>query len=394
MRRLLVLFALLTFSTAGSSHGAGGGATVLALAGGTLDRPSRLVALDRRTLEIIQRGTRLPGWAFGLQYARSPDGRKLAVLPRPSATADRLFVIDTATLSADGELDLGGTACSLAWTRPHVLLAVTSESTCYGLGRLDLVVVDPIARRVEWRASLGAGTVAAAVQLGNRIAVVRGRRLGTTDTVLLAGTAGVESVALGRSPRGGIVAVAADRRLFLVRPDWTVAEVTRGKVSRHRLVLRAPASAAKGETGSFVSAASPGHGKLAIAGGTVARGGPVTVHGAWLVDTHTWKARRLDRTAGWVAAAPGLVLALDGPWDQVSEQSHGSGVAAYDLSGRLRYRALAGKRVTGLRVAPPHAYATRATGAADGFELATGRQTAYDIENGLVWSLLLGRRGP
>ncbi len=184
----------------------------------------------------------------------------------------------------------------------------------------------------------------------------------------------------------------------MVRDDWSVADVAlaQRRVTVHRpLAARTPSAAAKGVSGPVVSAALVSPGRLALAGGSVnRRNGRFAARGAFLVDTATWRAHRLDRTSGAVAAGPGLLLAFDGPWDQVSNQSAGRGVAAYTGAGRLRYRALRGARIAAVQVGGAYAYAVDGIGDGQAFRIGDGRQTAYDIAGGLMVSLMTGPRGP
>ena len=92
-----------------------GGRPLLALSGGQLGRPSRLVALDPRTLDVRRRGASLPGWAFGFEYAWSPDRATLALVPRPDGAARRLFLLDAARMRVRVSIDLPQPPCALAW---------------------------------------------------------------------------------------------------------------------------------------------------------------------------------------------------------------------------------------------------------------------------------------
>src|SRR6266508_1846306 len=337
---------------------------VLALEGGTLDRPSRLVALDPGTLETLRRGPALPGFAFGLAYARSPDGGTIALLPRPSDTADHLFLVDRGTLRVVRRVALGGTACALAWPDRSRVLALVADDACYRKPRLALVALDRRNGSVQPIDTAGLGPVLfpSATIAGGAAVLTAG--VGLARLLALTGR-GAERIELPwRPPAGRTLALAADpagRRVFVVRGDWTVVDVslTRRTVRTHRLSIACrKASATKGATGSVVSAAFVGDHSLAVAGGTVdPRTGAFTTRGAWFVDTVTWRVRSIDKDAGAVAAAPGLALVFAGPWDQVSNQSAGSGVSAFTSAGRLRYRALPDARIASVRVEGAYAYA-------------------------------------
>jgi hypothetical protein len=382
-------------------RGAGSAAPpVLALEDGSLDRPSRIVALDPRTLEPLRRGPSLPGFAFGLAYARSPDGRTVALLPRPADTADHLFLVDRATLQIVGHVALGGTACAFAWPAPSHLLALVSDDACYRPSRLSVVAVDPASGALTriGRTGIRSVVLPSTATIGGGVAVVTvasGRA-----RLLVVTVRGLDEIGLpGRVSVGDTVALGASAgHVFVARANWTVADVSlaRHKVTTHRLRLpRVTASATKGPTGLVISTATAGGRLLALAGGTVdRRTGSFATRGAWLVDSTTWRMRRIDRHAGAVAAAPGLMLVFDGPWDQVSNQSAGLGVAAYTSSGRLRYRALPGARIASVRVEGPYIYAVDGIGDGQAFAVASGRQTGYDIAGGVMASLLVGPRGP
>jgi hypothetical protein len=387
---------------------------VLALAGGTLDRPSRLVALDPATLELRARGPALPGWAFGLIYARSPDRSRAAILPRPSDTADHVFLVDTRRLRVVGRAALGRTACAASWPDPDRIVLVT----CYGLKpskvfsrktedySLEELVLDADSVRIVARRQIAASvSILATAATGDGLALLVGPRTGAAPARLaLASVDGVTVLPLpgervrARAEGRALAIDAAGSHAFVVNPDFSVTEVdiATGAVSRHpAAVVRRPAAVAKGPgPGPVVEAVWAGNGMLAVAGGSLRRDGTFVPAGARLIDTRTWRSRLLDPGAASVTAGGGLVLTCQGRYDQRSEQAHGSGVLVFANTGSLRYRALPGERVAGVRVDGRHAYVQRALGFGEAFDLRTGRRTAYAINGGLAASLILGDGGP
>jgi hypothetical protein len=413
MRRI-VPFALAAALIATAARAAPASGPVLALAAGTLDRPSRLVALDPRTLKVRARGPSLPSWAFGFVYARSPDREQLAILPRPSDTADHLFFLDTRRLRIIGRVALGRSACAAAWPEPRVLVLVT----CYGLDHSEVfsgrtsdyslkeLVLDPETYQVVARREIAASaSILATAATGDGLALLLGPRTGAAPARLALATVGGVSVVplpgeqVRARPEGHALAVdAAGNRAFVVGPGFSVTEVdlATGAVRRHSApAVRRPTAAEKGPSaGPVVEAAWAGNGMLVAAGGLLRRDGRFQPAGAWLIDTRTWRFRLLDPGAASVAVGGGFVVTCQGRYDQRSEQAHGSGALVSTNTGRLSYRALAGERVAEVRIDGLYAYVQRALGFGEAFDLRTGKQTAYAVDGGLAATLILGVRGP
>jgi hypothetical protein len=402
MRRVAVV--LLALAVTGFARGAAvRPEPLLALIDMGLDRPARLVSVDPRTLEVQARGPRMPGWAFGLEYARSPDGRRLAVFPRPSDSVERLFFVDVQALRVVGRIDLGNPACAAAWPSPRRLVLVVASPPCYsGDNPLEELVVDPVERTIVTRRPIsGAAVILDAEATEDGLALLLGphRRTGPARLALV-GTDGVRTTPLPGVRAGGRdLALAVDpagRRAYVAEPDWTVTEVdlVSGIARRHvSSGGRRLAAAEKGAVGRVIDAAWAGGDALALAGGLGRRDGSFTPEGARLINTRTWKMRLLNSAAASVVAANGLIVTFQGSYGERANLAQGTGAAVYTRSGRFRYRALRGKRVELVRTARGYAYVF--VGAVGGavFELRTGRQTAHGIDGTLVWSLLVGERG-
>ena len=383
VRRLVAVLALTLAAT--SSIGAAHSTSrplVLALEGGTLGVPSTLVAVDAATLDVVRRGARLPSWAFGYVYARSSDGRSIAVTPRPSATADHLYFADTRTLRVRGFVALGETPCTLAWPTPSVVLALVSIDC--GSGTLRLLAVDPVSLRIVSRSVVGQGAVEASARIpGGLIAVVAasGR-----SRVVIATTGGVRTAALpGHARRNEFVSLTVDARrghAYVAAGGLNVADVrlaTAGVRTHNLAGSRTTAMLKKGATGPPPSLAVVSPGELAVALGEPGPNETVRPRGAWLVDTSSWRRRLLTADASKVAAGDGQVIAFDG--------RPGSGAFLFSATGRLCARLAGGSTVDGAFVVG-RTLLLDLQGTPAGFALPYGRRTFYGGDDALMFGLL------
>ena len=399
---ILGLVAALAAVASAGAAAAGTRQPLLGLAGGGLHEAGRLVALDPRTLDVRARGPRLPGWAFGFEYAWSPDRATLAFAPRPVDTARRLYLVDARRLRVVARVDLGKPSCGLAWPAAETIVALVGQAPCYAsAGRLEELVVDVRARRVVARRDVSPPVSILAEQATTAgLALLLEAPAGGSRRLVLVDAGRVVDVALPavRAAKPALALDVRGGRAYVVEPGWIVTEVDlrTGAAARHDLRPRPrrPATAAKGIVGSVASAAWTGRGVLAVAGGVARRNGSFDAAGAWLVDTIRWRARRIDRSAGSLAVAGALVVAFDGPYDDRANQARGRGASVYTSSGTRRCRALPGKRVQHARVRGSFVYVLEAPGYGEGFDVRTCRRTAYAIDGNLVWSLLVGGRGP
>jgi hypothetical protein len=231
------------------------------------------------------------------------------------------------------------------------------------------VVVDPrkrrVVRRIRWRGLVltSAATHGGLVLLAPP-SLRHGRpRLGPARLVQVTVDGRVRSVRLDRieagrrdDGRGRVLfpALAVDRRAnraFVVAADrGLVAEVDLGsrRVAYHDLG-EPPAAANGGLSQSFSrSARWLGASTLAVAGEDLPasepsrRSDPIP-HGLRLVDTRTWTIRTIDPEAQTFDIAGGLLLARR--WYAEKGRTP-MGVAAYDITGRPRWRRFSGSNAT------------------------------------------------
>ncbi len=346
---------------------------LLALADGGLDAPSRLVRLDPASLTVepgSRPGLRLPGWAFGVKSAWSPDGSRVAIVPKPNEAAERVHVVDTRTLALRWRLALfGRDVCALAWPRPQVLLALVAERPCYwGNANVEVLQIDTAKRRIASRASVHVGwSVDATARVRDGLAAL------ARNVLVVATAGGVRRVELPVMPAAAAIA-SGEGRTFVAAADGSLAAVgPDGRVEVHR--PRMTASAQKGDR-DLVSAAWLGDGMLAVGRGRQ-RGGTNVPLGAGLVDTRTWRIRRLDDDAVGVARAGDRLLTYGR-----------DGLRVYTRDGRLVLHALRGLVVTDVRVHGRYAYASRIA-TTDVVDLATGRETRSAAAQASVYGLLL-----
>jgi hypothetical protein len=378
---MLALLALAATGAAAAGSRASAPRPVPALEGGEPGVASTLVAVDPRTFDVVRRGAELPSWAFGFVSATSPDRRTIAVLPRPSDSADHLYLVDRRALRVRRVLPLGESACALAWPRAARLLALVAAD-CWDGSPLQLLEIDPAGPRVVSRRDAGAGAVRAAAAVpGGLVAVVSGpgaarlvvARGGRPRTVVLPWRlSGGEAVALAVDVgRGHVYVAAGDLQVV----DFRLAT---GAVTLHRLRgVRAPAMTEKGAVGPVPSLTVPAAGRLAAAVGEFRRDESFRPSGAWLVDTRTWRRRLLTRDAGKVAAGGGALVAYGG----------GSGAELFTAAGRFRRRLLPGLRVDSARIVEGMVLLD-STGLPVGIRLADGRRTFFGGPDELLYSLL------
>jgi hypothetical protein len=389
----MLLVTLVLFGVATGAGAASPSPPLFALTGGALGSGSRLVALDPRTLEPrLGRSLRLPGWAFGREWAHSPEGDRIALVPKPSETNERLFVIRTvSSLRVLVRLPLPGEdVCRLVWpSARRLLLVLTRGAACYAvIEGARAVVIDPLRGRVTAQRPLsGRATIVATAQTRDGLVLLLarpGRRNGAR--LLLVAPAGTRTIPLptlfappqplDKSVLGSAIGLAVDSdkgRAYLVEPQGRVMVVNlgSGKVIVHRLSLRTTAAAAKGIARPVVQAVWLGEGLLAVTGVRREPNGRLTPVGLRLLNTHSWRSRLLDRETTGIAFADATILAFQPFFDQVAATP--TGLRGYSLDGSLRFRAFAGQPVAVVRVQGRYAYA-----AAQG----SGGSSVIDVRNG------------
>jgi hypothetical protein len=351
---------------------------LLALTGGGLGSTSRLVALEPRTLEPrARRVLSLPGWAFGREWARSPDDGRIALVPKPSETHERLFVISTlGSLRVLARLPLPGEdACRLVWpSARRLLLVLTRGAACYTtFDSPRVLVVDPLRARAVAQHPLSARAMviaSARTRAGLAPLLASPARLSGARLVLVgaAGTGEIPLPSLHTQPRAldksimaGAVGLAIDRRggrAYIVEPGGRVMDVdlASGRVSVRALRLRKPAAAAKGTTGPVVQALWLGRGFLAITGVRPGPSGRLVPLGLRILDTRSWRSRLIDADATGVAHAGTTTLAFQPFFEQLGPRATAIGLRAYSRDGALRFHAFPGQAITTARLHGRYAY--------------------------------------
>ena len=246
----------------------------------------------------------------------------------------------------------------MQWVGPRRLLVMAGRPF---MGQTP-VVVNPrkrrVTRRIRWRGlAFASGEIHGGLVLIAPPSLRHGRpRLGPARLVHVTVDGRVRSVRLHRIDAGqqdggrgralypGLAVDRRGNRAFVVAADGgLVAEVDlrSRRVSYHRLA-EPPAAAKRGPFSR--SARWLGAGMLAVSGEDppasepASRADPVP-YGLRLVDTRTWTIRTVDREAQTFDVAGGLLLARR--W----YAEHGltpMGVAAYDFTGKPRWRRFSG----------------------------------------------------
>jgi hypothetical protein len=365
---------------------------VLAVVGGVLVAPSRpadgaerphaaartpllgvsarglLIRLQSSSLRRVSRG--LPtGVQSVWDYEFSPKGRFVAV---GDDARSRVLLFDVHRWRSLGSVRLpsphppGEGTGPMQWIGPRRLLVMAGPPFT---GQTP-VVVDPrkrrVVRRIRWR-----GLVLASAETHGGLMLIappslrHGRaRLGPARLVHVTVKGRVRSVRLDRieagrrdDGRGRVLypGLALDRRgnrAFVVAADrGLVAEVDLGsrRVAYHDLGEPPAAVKGGGPSQSFLrSARWLGASTLAMAGEDMPASAPQSradfiPHGLRLVDTRTWTIRTIDPEAQTFDLAGGLLLA----WRWYAEHRRTPmGVAAYDYTGKPRWRRFSGSNAT------------------------------------------------
>jgi hypothetical protein len=383
VRALLAISFLLTAIT-GSGAAAPSRPAITVASNGPLlgivhsSRTAKLAQLDPLTLaptsaRTVALGGNTGAWSF------SPEGGRLAI------GVDRALGVRFVDVRAmDRVADVrtrNGDILALAWLAPRRVV---------GLDRAGEFVIDPVKRRqIAFRPEQG--SFSAWIRTPSRLVLllgpppdgiavapvangVFGGAIGPTRLVTIDAAGERRSVLLdrirsggtydnGRPPEAWIPGITVDpsgNRAFVVGGGAPVAEVDLSTlaVTYHELrparsflgrVLDwfVPAAAAKGPiAGPVRQVVWLDDGKLAIAGmdvDVVAQqfGIDVTTtpFGLKIVDTRTWTARTLDDRATGLAAAPNVLLAFAGSYDEQYRPTGGIGLAGFTSAGAKLFHA-------------------------------------------------------
>jgi len=352
------------------------------------DDASFVARLDARSLEPLP-GPRAPLGHAGGSWALSPDGSQVVFA---GYRAIRFIELDRMRVLADipGRGDFG----AVAWPEPRRVLLATGFNWEDGV---EAVVVDPIARRVLSRRSLG-GSLQRFVPTDDGLVLLLAPRsggIGSARVVVLSADGSVRMLGLERIPAGfeheeldgglvdhyrtpGLAVDPSAETAFVVGAEEVVAEVDLGSLGVRYHALREttsllgrlrdwiePAAEAKGVSdGSLRSAVWLGNGLLAVAGfddhASFDQEGNQTQRttpaGVALVDTRTWSKRTLEPAGTAAALAGGLLFAYGGRWNSDTGVSEGAGLSAFDRAGERLFRLFGDEPVWDVQVARPFAY--------------------------------------
>jgi hypothetical protein len=311
-------------------------------------------------------------------WARSPGGRYLAL----ADSRDGLTTVDLRTMRVEWRLPRGILVRALAWVTPRRLLLVEHGA---------VLLVDPVARRVVGRAAYEGevlqveqtrvGLVVLASAGNGRVEparlVVVGPGLRIRTVVLPDVLAGVDGGNDNAGPfRGAWPALAFDRegeRAFVAGGDRVVAVDLRTLAQTITQPSRTPQKVAAGpvRTAAWLGTT------LAVAGYDLAVSADPAGEEALEGTVYGLRYLRdggmllIDPAATEVRAAGALALAYGARW-WIRPASAGSGLAAYDAAGVLRWRALAGVAVDSVTVVGGRVY-VQAAGSLPVVDIATGR---------------------
>jgi hypothetical protein len=349
--------------------------------------PPRLYRVDPRTLCVRRdRSAPLNGHAFGWSF--SPDRARLAA--GSDVTAElRLFDLTRLRALGDVKLNRRGLVYATTWASRSRVLAAVLVPGCCGLGDTIISAVNADSRRVLWRRDLQGSLQAGAAYRGS-FALVLGPRwaIGPSRLVVVAPDGRLRTVRLdqirsgwqryGRGPishqwNPGLALDPATGRAFVVQAGAPVAEVDLRRLSvryhppsepisflgRLRDWLE-PKAEAKAMDGPEREAIWLGGGHLAVTGvdyqGTIDNQGRErevdAPAGLKLIDTRRWSVRTLDHSTSSISYTRGVLFGYGTSWDSRTSKMSGSGLTAYDPSGRQLYHRYGNQSISGVTAVP------------------------------------------
>jgi hypothetical protein len=336
----------------------------------------RLAHLDSATLTPVA-PIRLIGAIEA--WAASPDGRLLA-LGVSSDTQDEHFVVRFANVGSlrlvRRGLKLDGWLAAASWpTLSRMVALVGSQSD------VAVETIDTVGKTIVRREALGgiagpivrfAGGFVLLVEQPNQIAPASLAVVGTDGSVrtvrldrILAGwswprDAGADPIGTARGP--GLAVDPAGTAYVLDASGLVAAVDLAGLVVSYHILHPAslltrladwlsPPAEAKGLNGPQRSATWLGDGLIALTGAdytaTRAKDGSesfgATPAGLAVVDVQSWTLRMLDADATDASVADGALLTTGGGWTS-SGRGSGTGLAAYQADGTMRWRLFPGTR--------------------------------------------------
>lgn len=379
--------------------GVGALALGLLVATGPATRPLGLAGPDRQAKEMIgiivePGGTTLTRLGEGLDpfgprlrvgyadaWTIAPEGRIAAFSTHPtetSTTQDSMRFVALGSLRlVRRPIALHGYGLTLFWPTTHRILALV-HNCCAATDDTSIAVIDPGARRIVSRISLG-GDAAAWARAGDRLVVlvtptnaIGPARVAVVDAVGRVRTTKLARIDAGRSlPEDhssigtqripALAADAATGRAYVVEPEGLAAEVSLDSlaVSYHELAAESlaarlsawlqPSAEAKGMNGTSWHGVALGNGFVAVTGTvehTVMNGNAEEMSsspgGLAIVDIRNWTIRAIDRGADDVAVTDGLLLATGRSWSSSQQRTTGMGLVAYGSDTKLRFHVFQG----------------------------------------------------
>jgi hypothetical protein len=351
------------------------------------DGTSFVARLHAPTLEPLP-GPRAPLGRSGGPWALSPDGSRVVF-----AGVNHVRIVDLGGLRVVGDIRLRGDFSTVAWPEPRRILLATGFNW---EGGVEAVVVDPIARRVVSRRSLGGSLQGfARTENGLHLLLGPGSGIGPARLVVFPARGKIRVVGLEGVPAGfeqelergflvdhyetpGLAVDQAGGRAFVVAANAVVAEIdletlavgyhrvdeTRSLLGRLRNWLEPSADAKGASDGSLRNAVWLGEGLLATSGwddhasfdvdGNQSQ--TTTAAGVALVDTRTWSKRTIDPGATAVSLVEDLLLVYGSRWNSWTGDFEGVGLGVFDLAGQKRFELFGSQSVGDVQVLGRLAY--------------------------------------
>jgi hypothetical protein len=339
--------------------------------------PPRLYAVDRRSLRPRRtRSAPVAGHVFGWSF--SPEGSRLAA---GSDVIAELRLYDLKRLRVLGDVllvkpSVRGLVYASTWAGASRVLTVVVSPGCCGLGDTVVSAVAVDSRRVIWRRDLAGSLQAGAGYRGGFVLVLGPKwAIGPSRLVLVQPNGQLRTLKLERIRSGwqrsgggdrfvshqwnpGLALDSASGHAFVVQAGAPVAEVDLRRLSVRYHELAEPISLlgrlhdwlepraeAKATEGPDRRAVWLGNGRLAVTG--VDYQASVDSHGHQqeldepaglkLIDTRNWSVHTLDHTTSSLTFSGGVLFAFGTSWDSRTSKMSGSGLTAYDASGRKLY---------------------------------------------------------
>jgi hypothetical protein len=351
---------------------------------------SFVARLDPRSLKPLP-GPRAPIGRAGGPSALSPDGSQVVFAGYRSL----IRIVDLERMRVRADISERGDFGAVAWPEPRRILVATGFNWEMGV---EVAMVDPVARRVLVRRSLG-GSLQRFVPTDDGLLLLLGPRaggIGAARLVVFSADGDIRVLRLGGVPAGfehdqvddgfvvdryhtpGLAVDPSGETAFVVSADDEVAEVdlaqlrvqyhelrrTTSLLGRLRSWLEPSAEAKGASDGSARDAAWLGSGLIAVSGwddhaSFDAEGHQTqttTAAGVALVETQEWSKRMLAPDATAASLASDLLLVYGSRWNSWAGSFEGVGLTAFDRAGERRFRIFGAEPVGSVEVVGRHGY--------------------------------------